>query len=1035
VALALFLYAYFYRPTQLHPTYKAHIDNPPASTEAADRSIEPKVRIKEERHHALISDSMELHQHAPSQVPTAALTSALTLAATEGVASAPPSQAEDKKPNVFRRILNFFKRLFRGRRRRLHTNEAPVLQTVAASNTLLVRECPAGAISESCQPSENQTVRLVATVSDIENDQLSFEWSVSGGRIIGEGASVDWDLSGVANGKYNASVTVSDGGSKKVTGDTSVVIEECADCKKPVVCPTVIVKAAEVVIEGKPIEFTASVTPLPVGTTFNWSLSAAKFIGDKGGSTIRVDTSGIHNERVMATVTIGGLPSACSVTASGGTFVKGAQAFPALDALLFTEYRALTVDEENARLRGLAAILQGKPSDQAAIVSYGKCKNDDATARANRAKDYLVSTLNIEGYRIHIVNGCHQQGLMQLWVVPKGASMPENEGVVCPECTVSIAPEKLNSAKLSGIVMDMDGNAMAYASVTLVGANTKRVTKSSANGTFAFADLPAGSYDILVGSGDTGDFATHTYKGIELRAGQDLRLSEPMRVSKQALTTRYKLRDIVRMSYPDHFLEEPPADVSFEWNREFRPENETVTSQTNTNGRFEITDQPPPVPGATPNVPVTEAQGRQYVAFAKVTLLTEGLTVLSAPSKLEQSLSPDHVSWSWKVKPTDSNAKLASIQFRVEIIWRGEGLPEKTSSFLCQKQFAPIGPPLKVKVARFGARSFAVCALFTFGFGLRRKFSGLVASGGVVAALPIDAGSEEVIEEDVIEEDVSSSVFAPRQASPGSSFLVQVYAHLPGEETTTLKQKAGQVDPAAEQAGGDLLEKKVRRGATLMFTLSMNGLEIDKPQQSRPWQGRTTGVQFGVTVPKGFAPCSLYGRIVISVDRLPIGDFAFAFKVVAQPTAEPDPTVFLGVLRRYQHAFISYAHEDRAEVLKRVQMLNILKQKYFQDFITLEPGEVWEPAIQQAIEKSDVIFLFWSKAASGSEWVKKEILYAVARRAGDENAPPAILPVIIEGPPPATPPAELSFLQFDDKFSYWIFAAEAEAHEEQHGVH
>src|SRR5262245_43465203 len=247
VALALFLYAYNYRPTQLHPTYKAQIDNPPAATEAPDRSMEPKVRIGVERHHSLISESLKLRQHVPAQVATAAMSPSPTFATTRD---------EDKKPNVFRRILDFFKRLFGGRRHRPPTNEAPVLHAVTASSSLLVRECAAGTISTSCQPSEKQTVGLVASVSDVENDQLVFDWSVTGGRIIGKGTSVDWDLSGVANGTYTANVTVSDGGSKKVEGSTSVVVTECTNCKNNIACPTVTVEAPDTVSEGNPIEFT-----------------------------------------------------------------------------------------------------------------------------------------------------------------------------------------------------------------------------------------------------------------------------------------------------------------------------------------------------------------------------------------------------------------------------------------------------------------------------------------------------------------------------------------------------------------------------------------------------------------------------------------------------------------------------------------------------------------------------------------------------------------------------------------------------------
>jgi hypothetical protein len=65
-------------------------------------------------------------------------------------------------------------------------------------------------------------------------------------------------------------------------------------------------------------------------------------------------------------------------------------------------------------------------------------------------------------------------------------------------------------------------------------------------------------------------------------------------------------------------------------------------------------------------------------------------------------------------------------------------------------------------------------------------------------------------------------------------------------------------------------------------------------------------------------------------------------------------------------------------------------------------------------------FLFWSSAAKKSEWVLKELHYAMARNGGDEEKPSEILPVIIEGPPPVDPPPELAALHFNDRMIYFM---------------
>ena len=137
------------------------------------------------------------------------------------------------------------------------------------------------------------------------------------------------------------------------------------------------------------------------------------------------------------------------------------------------------------------------------------------------------------------------------------------------------------------------------------------------------------------------------------------------------------------------------------------------------------------------------------------------------------------------------------------------------------------------------------------------------------------------------------------------------------------------------------------------------------------------------------------------LDTVPFAHVKFVLDIVATTAvasaqaSTPDQR-----WKRYGRAFISYAAEDRAEVLKRTQMLKLVSIDVFQDLLSLEPGERWARAIYKNIDKSDVFFLFWSTAAKNSEWVMKEVRYAIERHGGDDLAPPEIVPVIIEGPPP-----------------------------------
>jgi hypothetical protein len=52
--------------------------------------------------------------------------------------------------------------------------------------------------------------------------------------------------------------------------------------------------------------------------------------------------------------------------------------------------------------------------------------------------------------------------------------------------------------------------------------------------------------------------------------------------------------------------------------------------------------------------------------------------------------------------------------------------------------------------------------------------------------------------------------------------------------------------------------------------------------------------------------------------------------------------------------------------------------------------------------------------------VKKEVQHALQLRGDDFNAPPEIIPIPIEGPPPVKPPRYLAAIHFDSKFLYFI---------------
>jgi hypothetical protein len=277
-------------------------------------------------------------------------------------------------------------------------------------------------------------IQLTADARDPDNDTLLYTWSVTGGRLSGEGRAVTWDLSGVQEGTYTASVEVNDGNNHTATHQTSVTVATCR-CEAP--CPQVSVSCPADVEEGAPITFSASVTggDTSVTGTYNWSVSAGTITSGQGTPTITVDTAGIGGQTVTASVDVGGYPPTCATTASCSTQVR---TVVPLTPTRFDEYGDIRFNDEKARLDNYAIQLQNDPGAEGYIIAYGTCAGQ-GQERADRAKNYLVNTRGIEAGRIITIDGgCRADLSVELWIRPTGATVPaaSTDNIIspCPEC-------------------------------------------------------------------------------------------------------------------------------------------------------------------------------------------------------------------------------------------------------------------------------------------------------------------------------------------------------------------------------------------------------------------------------------------------------------------------------------------------------------------------------------------------------------------------------------------------------------------------
>ncbi len=301
-------------------------------------------------------------------------------------------------------------------------NQAPTVALNAAESSITLA-CDAPYITK-CNLPGDQMVALTANASDPDGDTLLYTYTTTGGRITGEGANVSWDLSGAQPGTYTATVEVDDGCGCVSFSSTTVTIAKCTECVPP--CPTLSVDCPTDLIEvGQPITYRANVSggDPSAAITYNWTVSAGTITSGQGTPTIEVSTAGLAGGgSVTATVELGGVAPECNRTASCTSNLKVTPI-----CRKFDEYGNIAFNDEKARLDNFAIELQNNPGSQGYIIAYGgrKARVNEAQSRADRAKDYLVNTRQIDAGRIVTVDGGYREDLtVELWICPTGATAP-----------------------------------------------------------------------------------------------------------------------------------------------------------------------------------------------------------------------------------------------------------------------------------------------------------------------------------------------------------------------------------------------------------------------------------------------------------------------------------------------------------------------------------------------------------------------------------------------------------------------------------
>jgi len=234
----------------------------------------------------------------------------------------PQPGSETKRPNAVRRFFSWtFDQLTRPFRRqpRFICVLPPMVHSITTSKSLITF-CPTTATGNSnlaCSP--DREVKLVANATDSDNTLL-YTWTVTGGTLRGEGRAVTWDLSGLAEGSYTATVEVNDGSQHTANGSTTVTIALCSGCESPPpLCPTVSVSCSNRVDSQTTFEATVAGGDPEMKPIYNWSVTAGKIISGQGTSKLTVDISDLGSRSITATVSLGRADPACTISQASCT--------------------------------------------------------------------------------------------------------------------------------------------------------------------------------------------------------------------------------------------------------------------------------------------------------------------------------------------------------------------------------------------------------------------------------------------------------------------------------------------------------------------------------------------------------------------------------------------------------------------------------------------------------------------------------------------------------------------------------------------
>lgn len=340
-------------------------------------------------------------------------------------------------------------------------NRVPTLALEVGPVTPLVTGVKRASVQTVCA---GDKVLLRATTSDPDTAPASYDWISTGGQLIGQGAQVFLDTTGLPSGDYHVTASASYAGAGVCNGDCTAYDSKTihvSECPPLIICFTspviTVTPGTRTVQPGEVVTFTASEVSGGQGygkLTYSWKSSAGEIIGN--GTSARLDTTGVASGTPIE-VGVAVQSEFANCYANGTARVVMATPPPPPSSRRLTP--CTTFKPKNSRvdnackyvLGDAARALQADAQARLVVDAFRSPGEDEsvAFARGKNVRDRLVDGsigITVDANRIIVrVGGVATDGSqVSLSLIPNGASMPSGP----PEVKLgSVEAEKKTAAR------------------------------------------------------------------------------------------------------------------------------------------------------------------------------------------------------------------------------------------------------------------------------------------------------------------------------------------------------------------------------------------------------------------------------------------------------------------------------------------------------------------------------------------------------------------------------------------------------------